>query len=691
MLSDKVKSHTRTAYNNIAEAIPNFVRRKEQNYLIAEIAKTFAGSYSKERRIVVCQAGTGTGKSLAYCLGALPLALAQGKKICISTATVALQEQLVNKDLPLLMRHSGLNFKFGLVKGRQRYVCLSKLELLAGEAGGEQQALFESKPADGDIKILQRLYKAYFEGQWDGEVDSVPEPVPEYLWQQIASDKHSCNRNLPAHRQCPFHKSRENLDSWDVLIINHSLLMADLELGGGVILPDPDSMYYVLDEAHHLPQVARDFSAASSQLKGSIDALNKLEKLAHKLAQELATDKAAIIAGDLSETIAAQTSGIGHLQSFCDNNLQLFNNEDQRHRFVGGVLPDALVTLAENLKKASAEAIKHLNKLQQMLMEAIKDGDLKSHKAEPLVAETGYALQRLEGQYATWLMLAKPVPERGAPQARWIDKLDAKRDDFMICASPIEIGFLLDELLWSKAAGVALMSATLMALGSFEHYRHQVGLRSDDGTRFINLPSPFNYQENATLVIPKMALEPSDDGFGDLLNKVIPELLDEQQASLVLFTSYRQMEAVAESLRRFKRLPVLVQGEAPRQDLIDQHKQRIDAGKPSILFGTSSFSEGMDLPGDYLTNLIITRLPFSVPTSPVDQAHAEYVQSKGGNPFLQLTVPDAAKKLVQACGRLLRNEQDYGTITILDRRLVSKRYGSSLLESLPPYRRHIEY
>ncbi|QIZ77197.1 ATP-dependent DNA helicase DinG [Ferrimonas lipolytica] len=691
MLSDKVKAATRAAYNNIAEAIPNFVRRKEQNYLIAEIAKTFAGSYDKNRRIVVCQAGTGTGKSLAYALGALPLAVATGKKICISTATVALQEQLVNKDLPLLQRHSGLEFKYGLAKGRNRYVCLSKLELLAGEVPTDQQALFDTKPADGDVKLLQRLHTAYHEGKWDGEVDSVPEPVPDYLWSQIGSDKHSCNRQLPAHRQCPFHKSREDMDSWDVLIINHSLLMADLELGGGVILPDPDSMYYVLDEAHHLPQVARDFSAANAQLKGSIEALNKLEKLAHKLAKELASDKAAILAGDLSEEISNQSEGINHLQSFCDNNLQLFNNEDRRHRFIGGELPDAIVTLAENLMKSSNESMKKLGKLQQMLMEAIKDGDLKSHKAEPLVTEAGFSMQRLEGQNCTWMMLAKPVPERGAPQARWIEKLEGKRDDFLFCASPIEIGFMLEDMLWSKAAGVALMSATLMALGSFEHYRHQVGLRGDDGTRFIDLPSPFDYQQNATLFIPKMEVEPTSDAFGDTLNKMIPELLEEQQASLVLFTSYRQMEGVAESLRRFKRLPVLVQGESPRQDLIREHKARIDAGKPSILFGTGSFSEGMDLPGDYLTNLIITRLPFAVPTSPVDQAHAEYIKVRGGNPFLQLTVPDAAKKLVQACGRLLRNEQDYGRITILDRRLVSKRYGSSLMESLPPYRRHIEY
>lgn len=161
-------------------------------------------------------------------------------------------------------------------------------------------------------------------------------------------------------------------------------------------------------------------------------------------------------------------------------------------------------------------------------------------------------------------------------------------------------------------------------------------------------------------------------------------------ATLVLFASYWQMEKVADLLRNKLVSEPLIQGSAPRQHLLEQHKQKCDKGEPSIIFGTGSFSEGLDLPGDYLTNLIVTKLPFAVPTSPVEQAHAEYVKMKGGNPFLQLTIPDASRKLIQSCGRLLRKEQDYGRITILDRRLVTKRYGSSLLDALPPYRRVIE-
>lgn len=694
MLSDKTKKLTRQAYNGIAEAIPNFARRKEQNFLIAEIAKTLAGEYQKQRRIMVVQAGTGTGKSLAYCLGAIPQALASGRKVCIATATVALQEQLMHKDLPLVQQHGGMSFKFGLAKGRQRYVCLSKLELLSGEAGEEegQQALWEKKPANADIAILKRLHQAYHHGKWNGEVDSVPEPVPDYLWQQIGSDKHSCNKQLAAHRDCPFHKSRDDMDSWDVLIVNHSLLLADLELGGGKILPEPDSMYYIIDEAHHLPQVTRDFSAASANVKSTSDWLGKLEKSVHKLARELRSDRATNQASELTDDIEAITDGLGQVADFCEANPKLFDNPELRHRFEHGELPEVLITLSTNLKTACNQALKRTTKLQQMLMEAVKDGEIKGFQAEPLVADIGFHMQRLEGLTQLWLMMAKQDSPKGAPLARWIERVEFnQRSDFHVSTSPIEIGFMLEEMLWSKAAGVALLSATLMALGSFDHYRHQVGLRNDDGTRYTALPSPFDYQQSATLYLPKLDIEPQDDGFGDMLIKKIPELLEEETATLVLFTSYRQMEAVADTLRMHKKLPILVQGEKARSELINEHKQRIDDGKVSILFGTSSFSEGLDLPGEYLTNLIITRLPFAVPTSPVEQAHAEYIKSKGGNPFLQLAVPDAAKKLVQSCGRLLRNESDYGRIAILDRRLVTKRYGSSLLDSLPPYRRHIEY
>ncbi|MGL5409279.1 MAG: helicase C-terminal domain-containing protein, partial [Shewanella sp.] len=218
----------------------------------------------------------------------------------------------------------------------------------------------------------------------------------------------------------------------------------------------------------------------------------------------------------------------------------------------------------------------------------------------------------------------------------------------------------------------------------------QVGLSLNDGSRYLALQSPFDYPNNATLYLPKMQTEPTDDAYSAELAKLILTLIEGEMATLVLFASYWQMEKVVELLEGKLTTTLLIQGNAPRQQLLEDHKAKCDKGEPSILFGTGSFSEGLDLPGEYLTNLIITKLPFAVPTSPVEQAHAEYIKLRGGNPFLQLTIPDASRKLIQSCGRLLRKEQDYGRVTILDRRLVTKRYGKSLLDALPPFRRVIE-
>lgn len=209
------------------------------------------------------------------------------------------------------------------------------------------------------------------------------------------------------------------------------------------------------------------------------------------------------------------------------------------------------------------------------------------------------------------------------------------------------------------------------------------------GLQTLQVNSPFAYAERGVIHIPKLRTEPTSDLFTDELIEVLPKYLDTTQGNLVLFASYWQMEQVAAALRK-QQWTLLVQGEASRQSLLDLHKMKIEGGAGSILFGTQSFSEGLDLPGKLLTNLIITKLPFAVPTSPFEEAMAEAVSKRGGNPFLQLTVPAAAKKLVQSCGRLLRQEQDQGRIVILDRRLVTKSYGSAMLKALPPFRQQID-
>ena len=690
MLTDNVKTQIRAIYKDIATSLPNFVSRREQNYMVAEISKTLAGEYDKHRRIIVVEAGTGIGKSLSYILGSIPLALASKKKVCIATATVALQEQLLHKDLPFFLQQSGLNFRFGLVKGRQRYVCLSKLEMLIGSDNGTQMAMWQTKPDHSQVELLQSLLKDFHENRWNGELDTLKSPLPDHLWQQIACDKHSCHRQVASHRNCPFHKAREDVDTWDVLIANHSLLFADLELGGGVILPDPEEVYYVIDEAHHLPIVARDFSSGQSTLRGACEWLEKIAKTSAKLQNQIKSNNIIAPAQAMQDHIADLTGQLNQVAHFCDSQLKLFDNPENRMRFEHGKLPASLLIQAENLATASNQALKQFNKMLTLLNEAIKDGDIPKHQSEALLAETGFMLQRLENLAKLWKMMAKEDKHKGAPMARWVERLTGKQLDYLFSASPIEVGFMLESLLWQKAAGVVLCSATLRALNNFDHFCHQVGLSVNDGSRYLALQSPFDYENNATLFLPKMKTEPTDDAYTAELAEQILSLIEGEMATLVLFASYWQMEKVVELIDGKLKVPLLVQGTAPRQQLLSSHKALCDKDEPSVIFGTGSFSEGLDLPGDYLTNLIVTKLPFAVPTSPVEQAHAEYIKVKGGNPFLQLTIPDASRKLIQSCGRLLRKEQDYGRITILDRRLVSKRYGKSLLDALPPFRRVIE-
>lgn len=703
MLSDKVKEVIRHSYKDIGNNLENFTPRKQQTFLIAEIAKTLAGEYDKDRKIITIEAGTGTGKSLAYCLGSIPLALMRQKKVCISTATVALQEQLVDKDLPFLKKHSGIDFQFTLVKGRQRYVCRQKL-IQATDDSPQAGFTFAEKPKNSDLITLKAMAKALKDGSWQGDIDSWPQHLPHHIWQQVQCDKHSCLKHLAEHTHCPFHKARETMDLADVLVINHSLLLADLELGGGRILPPPDECYYIIDEAHHLPKIARDFSSASVTLKGAIDWVTKCQETGDKIAKLVKSQSTISPSIKLADDCQDLLVELQKVFTFIDNNKSLYFHNDQQdkgnfnnkktqeklYRFENGIIPQTLKNWAEDLALLSKKSLNSINKLYKLLMEAVKENEVQLYLAEPLLGEAGFMIQRLENLHALWQMYEKTDNEKAAPLARWIEMLEGKRHDFLLSASPIEVGFMMEDMLWSKCEGAVLCSATIMALNSFEHFRKQVGLSINDGSQYQNVASPFDYPNKAQLLLPKMQYEPSDLQFTDELIDRLPKYLKQGKASLVLFSSYWQMEKVADALRDKHKLAIQVQGEHSRQHIIKSHKKNCDDDKVSIIFGTQSFSEGLDLPGKYLTNLIITKLPFSVPTSPVEEAQAEFITTRGGNPFMSMSVPETSKKLIQASGRLLRNEKDEGIITLMDKRVITKRYGKQILDSLPPFKRLIE-
>tara|TARA_R110001583_G_scaffold1612_1_gene12659 strand:- start:19021 stop:21084 length:2064 start_codon:yes stop_codon:yes gene_type:complete len=678
MLSDKVKKQIRHGYDRLTDALPNFAKRKAQNYLVAEIAKVLAGEYNKSRRILVAEAGTGIGKSLAYILAALPVAQSQNKKLIISTATITLQEQLINKDLPFFLRHSDYQFSFTLAKGRQRYCCEHKL--LATQQGAAQPLLFEEKPKVADQALLKRLTDAYLAGKWQGDRDSWPTPIANRVWQHIVSDKFSCKRALSNHRQCPFHRARDDINKSDVIVVNHALLLADLELGGGVILPEPDHCFYVLDEAHHLPKISRDFASASSNIKNAQEWLKKLKPLNQHISKSINKHTTITPCLNLLECGVELEAEFKKIEYFFRDNPQLLGDKVQC-RFALGELPDALLNIIHNIEIESKKGVSALSKLSSIIDEEIKDDNIKSRDAEPLLIETGSFLQRFENIHTLAKMLTKERSDKYAPIAAWADN---ENNELSLHASPIEVGGLLEYMLWSQAAGVIVCSATLTSLNSFEYFKRQSGLRSDDGTQYLRLKSPFDYPA-IPLIVADMKCEPTHADFDNELASKVDQFIEDKQANLVLFASYWQMNLVADKLNEKYGKSLLIQGVLSRNQLIIDHKLRCDKGLTSILFGTGSLSEGLDLPGHYLTNLIITKLPFAVPNSPVEEAHSEWITSQGGNPFMQLAIPETSKKLIQSCGRLIRKEQDKGRIIILDKRVKTKRYGKGLLDALPPF------
>ncbi|MGL5994082.1 MAG: ATP-dependent DNA helicase DinG, partial [Aeromonas sobria] len=409
------------------------------------------------------------------------------------------------KDLPFYHRHSELPFRFMLVKGRQRYCCE---HLLEQAASGVEMANFEidfgtlskHKPSDSDKDRFARLWQAYTDGKWDGDRDNWPEPISDVCWQHIAADRHTCNKALSHHQHCPFHRARNDMDSADVLVVNHALLLSDLTMGGGIILPPPDECIYVLDEAHHLPTIARDHGAASASVKGSRRWLEKLVQSAGKLARALNKESLIDPQLKLQDALASIQPDLKAVEQWLSANDRLFGSEPH-YRFAEGVLPDPLPILAENLKESSKKALRALDRMQSAIGEALKDGEIRRKEAEPLLAESGFHLQRLESFCALWEMLGRHVPTGKTPLARWMAKSDD--GDIWLHASPIEVGYLLEEWLWSKCLGAVLVSATLTALSSFSYFRHQVGLKEHDGTRYLRLRSPFEYQK-AELYLPKM-------------------------------------------------------------------------------------------------------------------------------------------------------------------------------------------
>lgn len=693
MIPEEIRGEIQGAYTQFLDKLGH-KPRSGQKQMIAAIARTLMHSQPISK-IVAVEAGTGTGKTLAYLLAALPIAQHLGKTLVVSTGTVALQEQLMFKDIPDLIANTDLRFGYSLVKGRGRYVCHLKLDqMLSGLDDSDQMGMYldgDLQAFDGDrLKLYQTLDGALRHQDWDGDRDSWDEPINDQDWRPLTSDRYQClGRTCPHVSNCTFFNARNDLEEVLCLVTNHDLVLSDLALGGGAILPPPEDCIYIFDEAHHLGDKARNhFSArfrvgtATAFLQQVLDGIPKLRTAADSITgagsavAELshAVSDAIPLIQEARPVLAGMFAGVENLE------------DSSEYRFPHGNLPEELSSLGTRLLPVVENMESQLERLSVKLEQSLSSTSQSDARqnAEQWFPVVGQWLARVQGYHALWHNFIATGTNRAAEFARW-SKHHASADDYELFSSPILVNDILQSQLWDRCAGAVLTSATLTALGKFDRLKLRTGLPDDFES--LALFSPFDYQEKAEIRIPRHAPDPKDyQAHDQYLIDEIPNMLNQKAGNLVLFSSARQMDEVYENLDTDWQRRVLIQGSRSKQRLIEKHKERIDDGEGSTIFGLASFAEGIDLPGSYCEHVVIAKIPFSVPTAPEEEAFAEWVESRGGKPFFEISLPDASMRLIQATGRLLRSEDDRGTISIIDNRLLTKSYGRQLVSALPPYR-----
>ena len=637
----------------LARAHPRYEFRPGQ----LEMAELVAAAFREKRHLLV-EAGTGTGKTLAY----LVPALLSGRRVVISTGTKNLQEQLYYQDIPFLERHMGRRLRVCYMKGRNNYLCRQKLYELSAPATAGQ--------------VEQREELALL-GEWEprtetgdrAELASLPES--SVLWPHLNARRETCTgQKCPQFERCFLTLMHQRALESDLLIVNHHLFFADLALkvaaanrvpGLGVL---PDYRAVIFDEAHELEEVA-------SQYFGLIVSNYRLEELVRdcdqtlrmKAAQEGAASKSD---GGTPELFRAARR-VGERAAVL---FGLLAGEDGRFAF------DVHQELADpdgNLQSAHAGLARALEALESALA-ALPD------KPEEL-----HALARRAGELRRELKFLMEGNDPG--YIYWIER---RGRGIFLQATPIDVAPILAEALFERVETCALTSATLAVAGSFEFVERRLGIRY---ARQRTLDSHFDFRSQALLYIPPKLPDPRRPEFLEQATQEVCRILRATRGrAFVLFTSYQQMYQIYR--RAASRLPaaglkypLLVQGEAPRTALLERFRRESNP----VLFATASFWQGVDVPGEQLSCVVIDRLPFAVPTDPVVAARLRLIGEEGGNPFLEYQVPQAILALKQGFGRLIRSRTDRGLLAILDTRILTKNYGTIFLESLADYRTTREF
>lgn len=673
----------------LASILPGYEMRSSQ----AELAQAIERCLAKGD-IGMFEAGTGTGKSLAYLVPAAKHALAGGKPIVISTYTIALQQQLLQKDIPIIQKMFP-DIRASLVKGWSNYICHFRLKNIMDGSG---ELLF---PEEND-ELLQ--IHQWAQTTDDGTSSDLPFEPRASVWDEVNAESDSCLRaQCSFYNECHFFKDRAEMENAHILVVNHHLLFADIairRLAGWeseqAVLPEYGAV--IIDESHHVEDVATNHlgavvsSVGVRQLIGRL--LGRRGRSGLIPAWKQAMDGAGIVPqqtndADLELCLKQVERAVDLL---FQRAIAWIPPGQQGEEAMSGRIGRAMTEKWEKeIGPFITSAQTSIDELVDKLVRARRElpGGKENDRITALESQLDAVKKRLEGLINLLEQFRLPDHEE---RVYWVERTGIKRKNTRLVSAPIDVGESIVEWMSEACQGVVLLSATLALAGSFEHMKERLGLKQMNGPggpleiHERIFPSPFDYKSQSLLAATSDLPIPTHPAYAESLTRSIFEYVSASEGrALILFTSHKLLQRVKNSLIsmvRDKNIPLLAQGDAPRYDLL----RKFRCAENSILLGTSSFWEGVDVPGEALSLVILTRLPFDVPTEPVTEARVEKMREAGLSPFFDYSLPRAGLKLKQGFGRLVRSRHDRGVVVICDRRLIDKQYGRILVESLPPAR-----